>query len=171
MNGERLGPAPLIIMMTQSEKNRQAALKEKEAAAGGPCRVSVANLPFEITSASLKVTMVPSPCLIQDACVSVWVDGWVCMFPLFCHVYACVRPNECRLTYAGWGIYVQVLFEPFAEAAGNTRVKLAEVIPDPAGRGSSGTGYAHHVYAAALIFAHRNLFAFLRTGGHMLSSS
>jgi RNA recognition motif-containing protein len=91
MNGERLGPAPLIIMMTQSEKNRQAALKEKEAAAGGPCRVSVANLPFEITSASLKVTMVPSPCLIQDACVSVWVDGWVCMFPLFCHVYACPR--------------------------------------------------------------------------------
>lgn len=55
MNGERLGPAPLIIMMTQSEKNRQAALKEKEMAAGGPCRVSVANLPFEITSQTLKV--------------------------------------------------------------------------------------------------------------------
>jgi hypothetical protein len=78
MNGERMGPAPLIIMMTQSEKNRQAALKEKEALAGGPCRVAVVNLPPDLTSAQLRV-----------------------------------------------------LFEPFAEAAGNTKIKEAKVTPPP----------------------------------------
>lgn len=59
MNGERLGPAPLIIMMTQSEKNRQAALKEKEQAAGGPCRIAVTNLAPSLTSDALRVLMTP----------------------------------------------------------------------------------------------------------------
>ena len=87
MNGIKMGPAPLIIMMTQSEKNRQAALKEQELLSGGPCRISVHNLPFSVTTEQLGA-----------------------------------------------------LFKPFAEAT-STTVKEAAVLPDPMGRGSSGTGF------------------------------
>eukprot|EP00039_Didymoeca_costata_P032996 m.40239 g.40239 ORF g.40239 m.40239 type:complete len:504 (-) comp9640_c1_seq1:303-1814(-) len=59
MNGIKLGPAPLIIMMTQSEKNRQAALKEKEQSAGGPCRISVQNLPYSVTTFNLNQLFKP----------------------------------------------------------------------------------------------------------------
>ena len=64
MNGQRMTPpmppAPLIIMMTQSEKNRQAELKEQALAMGAasmpmmnPTRVRVENLPFSLTSGEL----------------------------------------------------------------------------------------------------------------------
>lgn len=61
MNGQRLGPAPLIIMMTQSEKNRIAALKEKEGTthSGAPTRVSVTNLPANINAAQLEQLFQP----------------------------------------------------------------------------------------------------------------
>ena len=64
---------------------RQAAAKEKELASGGPCRISIHNLPFTITSEQLKE-----------------------------------------------------LFNEFAKAS-NLEVKDGAVIPDPQGRGSSGT--------------------------------
>jgi len=74
MNGERLGPAPLIIMMTQSEKNRQAALKEKTLKLGaGPCRVAISNLSFKINSDKLKMLFQPyaeaAGCEIKEAAV------------------------------------------------------------------------------------------------------
>jgi len=87
MDGQKLGPAPLRIMPTMSEKNRQAALKERELASGGPCRISIHNLPFAITSEQLKE-----------------------------------------------------LFNEFAKAT-NLEVKDGAVLPDPQGRGSSGTGF------------------------------
>ena len=46
--------APLIITPTGSEKNREAFMKEKEAARGGPCRIAVHNLPLQIKSEQLK---------------------------------------------------------------------------------------------------------------------
>jgi RNA-binding protein 39 len=45
--------APLIITPTGSEKNRQAALAEKEQKAGGPSRISVQNMPITLTSEQL----------------------------------------------------------------------------------------------------------------------
>jgi RNA-binding protein 39 len=93
INGQRLKVkpedrgAPLIIMMTQSNKNRQAALKEKEERDGGPSRIACRNLPFKLTSTDLKD-----------------------------------------------------LFMPYATEDG-TDITEFGVLPDPAGRGSSGVGF------------------------------
>lgn len=70
MNGVKLGKAPLIIIPTGADKNRQAALKERQAELGGLSRISVSNLPFSVTAVELTGLFKP----FADECKTVIKD-------------------------------------------------------------------------------------------------